>query len=439
MRYYSTNDQTHQATLEEAVLKGRADDGGLYLPEHIPVLPQAFVSNLQAMSLQEMSYAVANYALQGDVEASVLHNIVYDSLNFPIPLVYVGGNRFALELFHGPTMSFKDVGMRFMARMVSYFTKQHHQEINVLVTTSGNTGGAVASGFYGMPGVNVYILYPQDTLSPLQEAQFTTLGGNVTALEVNGTLDDCREMVAEAFSDKELNERMHLTSARTINMARLLPQVFYYFFAFAQLAEREQNIDQLVFAVPCGNLGNLTAGVMARQMGLPVKRFIAADNCNDIFTQYLATGDFVPRKVTPSVAPAMDIGNPQNFAQLHAMLHSHVEACELIDGVACDDKQIMSTIAHVWQQEHYLLDPQSATAYRALLEHLQPGETGVALATAHPAKYRDTVEQATGETLRVPGTLSRFLGGTRHVTQLKSGYTSFRQFLLSRDHNNNNR
>jgi threonine synthase len=283
MRYYSTNDQTHQATLEEAVLKGRADDGGLYLPEHIPVLPQAFVSNLQAMSLQEMSYAVANYALQGDVEASVLHNIVYDSLNFPIPLVYVGGNRFALELFHGPTMSFKDVGMRFMARMVSYFTKQHHQEINVLVTTSGNTGGAVASGFYGIPGVNVYILYPQDTLSPLQEAQFTTLGGNVTALEVNGTLDDCREMVAEAFSDKELNERMHLTSARTINMARLLPQVFYYFFAFAQLAEREQNVDQLVFAVPCGNLGNLTAGVMARQMGLPVKRFIAADNCNDIF------------------------------------------------------------------------------------------------------------------------------------------------------------
>ena len=404
MRYYSTNDQTHQATLEEAVLKGRADDGGLYLPEHIPVLPQAFVSNLQAMSLQEMSYAVANYALQGDVEASVLHNIVYDSLNFPIPLVYVGGNRFALELFHGPTMSFKDVGMRFMARMVSYFTKQHHQEINVLVTTSGNTGGAVAN-----------------------------------ALEVNGTLDDCREMVAEAFSDKELNERMHLTSARTINMARLLPQVFYYFFAFAQLAEREQNVDQLVFAVPCGNLGNLTAGVMARQMGLPVKRFIAADNCNDVFTQYLATGDFVPRKVTPSVAPAMDIGNPQNFAQLHAMLHSHVEACELIDGVACDDKQIMSTIAHVWQQEHYLLDPQSATAYRALLEHLQPGETGVALATAHPAKYRDTVEQATGETLRVPGTLSRFLGGTRHVTQLKSGYTSLRQFLLSRDHNNNNR
>ncbi len=430
MRYYSTNDQTLQATLEEAVLKGYADDGGLFLPDHIPVLPQAFVSNLHAMTLQEMSYAIADYAWQGDIDASVLHDIVMETLNFPIPLTYVGGNRFSLELYHGPTMSFKDVGTRFMGRVVSHFTSRRHQKINVLVTTSGNAGGAVANGFYAIPNVNVFILYPQDSLEPLQEAQFATLGGNVTALEVNGTLDDCREMVRDAFADKELNSEMHLTTARTINVARLLPQVFYYFYAYAQLADREQDLDNVVFAVPCGNLGNLTAGIMAKKMGLPVKRFIAADNRNNVFTQYLETGDFMPQQSIPSVAPAMDIGDPQNFPQLKSLLHSHMEMCELIEGVAYNDEQIMNAIKHAWHDEHYLLDPQSATAYQALLDCLHEGETGVALATAHPAKYRNTVEQAIGKAVHVPGTLASFLGGTRHVTTLGSGYNALKQFLL---------
>lgn len=430
MKFYSTNNPEKKVDLATAVISGIADDGGLYMPERIPKLPRAFIDNLQGMTLPEMSYAVANYALMGsNISAQEMHDIVFQTLNFPIPLTYIDGDRYVLELFHGPTMGFKDVGARFMARMIEKYTSEHHHEANVLIATSGNAGGAVAQGFSGIEGTHVWVLYPQDGLTRLQEAQFATLGGNVTALKVNGTLQDCRDMVTEAFADRELCQRMHLTSAKTINVARLLPQMFYYFWAYAQLAQREENLDDVVFAVPCGNLGNLTAGIMARIMGLPVKRFVAANNRNNPFVRYLDNGDFTPLPVEPSLAPAMDIAVPRNFKRISALLPSHIEVCELVQGRTCTDAEIAYTIRRAWLDRGYLLDPHSATAYLALADGLQPGEVGVSLATAHPAKYREVVEQAIGEPIEVPQQLVRHLSSPLHINHIGNGYNSLRQFL----------
>lgn len=430
MKYYSTNGHSHLVSLEDAVLKGFADDQGLYMPEIIPQLPQAFVSNLKVMSLPEMSYAVANYALRGDVEAEVLHNIVFDTLNFDIPLVEVAPQRFSLELFHGPTMGFKDVGARFMGRLLSHYTGKHNHDIHVLIATSGNAGGAVACGFYNIPGVHVYVLYPQDTLDNLQEAQFTTLGGNITAIEVNGTLDDCKNMVMQAFNDEELNHKLTLTSAKTANIARLLPQTFYYFYAYAQIAKQGFDAGNVVFAVPCGNLGNITAGLMAKKMGLPVKRFIATNNKNNVFTHYLNTGKFAPQQVVPSIAPGLDIGNPRNFKRILDLYPSHEQLSSIVQGMSYTDEQIAHTIATAWNQDHYLFDPHGATAYRALNDCLDPSEVGIALETAHPAKFFNTVESIVGNAVEVPNTLSKFLYGTRHVTSMNSGFTALKKFLL---------
>ena len=432
MQYYSTKNPQNTATLEEAVLKGLADDNGLYMPAHIPVLPRAFMNNLSSMTLQDMSFAVANYATQGDLDSQVLHDVINETLNFDIPLHHVAGNRFTLELYHGPTMSFKDIGARFMGRMFAHYTQNRAGCINVLVATSGNSGGAVANGFFGIPGVRVYVLYPQDTLSNLQEAQFTTLGGNITAIEVNGSLEDCQEMVLEALTDKALNEQMTLTSAKTINIARLLPQMFYYFWAYAKLAERhEQHQPSVVFSVPCGNLGNLTAGIIAKKMGLPIKRLIASDNKNDIFTHYLKTGEFIARKAAPSIAPAMDIGHPRNFERIGQLLPNHKALREQVQGVAYSDQEIADTILTTWKQENYLLDPQGATAYQGLIDCLQPGEAGIALATAHPAKFIETIERIIGTDIPVPAPMFRFLNGIRHVTSMSNGYRALRNFLIT--------
>ena len=433
MIYHSTKDYNVTASIREAVLHGYAPDGGQYLPENIPTLPKAFMMNLGDMTLQEVSYAIANYALQGDIDAQVLHDVVFETLNFPIPLIDMGDNRHILELFHGPTMSFKDIGTRFMARLLAHYhaTKKSGREINVITVTSGHSGGAIANGFYGIEGTHVYILYPQGQLTSLQIAQFSTLGGNVTAIEVNGTLSDCKNIVMEAFNDPELSKKMLLTSAKSVNIARLLPQTFYYFWAYGQLAKQGHDMSQMVVAVPCGNLGNLTAAVIARKMGLPIKRIIVADNKNDIFTQYLRTGKFVPRESEPSLAIAMDCGNPRNFPRLEKLLGDHAAMCKIMEGFAYSDENIVSTIARTWQQEHYLLNPHSATAYQALTDGLRPGEIGVALATSHPAKALSTVEGAIGETIEVPATLMRFFNGTSHITAINSGYKSFKKFLLS--------
>ena len=309
MKYYSTNKQAPVATLEEAVVKGLAGDKGLYMPERIKVLPDTFFEKMKEMSFQEISYVVADAFFGEDIDADTLKQIVYDTLPFDAPVVHVSDSIYSLELYHGPTLAFKDVGGRFMARLLGHFIrKQGKKEVNVLVATSGDTGSAVANGFLGVPGIHVYVLYPKGKVSPIQECQFTTLGQNITALEVEGTFDDCQALVKSAFMDAELNAHMQLTSANSINVARFLPQAFYYFYAYAQLAKLGK-VDNLVFCVPSGNFGNITAGLFGKRMGLPVTRFIAANNRNDIFLQYLLTGVYSPRPSVATIANAMDVGD----------------------------------------------------------------------------------------------------------------------------------
>ena len=434
MEYYSTNKQSQPVPLQEAVLRGLAPDKGLYMPQHIGTLPKAFFNNIAQMSLQEISYAVASTLFGEDIESDVLKEIVYDTLNFDIPLRHISGDRYCLELFHGPTLAFKDVGARFMARLLSYFNKIENggnRQVNVLVATSGDTGSAVANGFLGVPGIHVYVLYPQGKVSKIQEAQFTTLGQNITALEVNGTFDDCQALVKNAFIDNELNEAMMLTSANSINVARFLPQSFYYFYAYAQLAQREQDTNNIVVAVPSGNFGNLAAGLIAKRMGLPIKRFIAANNRNCVFFDYLCTGNYEPRPSIATIANAMDVGNPSNFARIINLYgNSHQAICNEIGGCTYSDEQIGETINNVFTADDYLLDPHGAVAYRALTEMLQPGEIGVALETAHPAKFKGTVEKIINKEVEIPERLQKFMQGTKETVKINSGFHSFKQFLL---------
>ncbi len=434
MEYYSTNHQTRNVSLREAVVKGLAADRGLFMPERIPQLPKAFFKNIGNLSLQEISYAVANTLFGEDMDSQELKNIVYDTLNFDIPLVHVNGDIYSLELFHGPTAAFKDVGARFMARLLGYFTRRGNNtgKVNVLVATSGDTGSAVANGFLGVDGVRVFVLYPEGKVSKIQEAQFTTLGQNITALEVNGTFDDCQRLVKQAFLDDELNSKMNLSSANSINVARFLPQMFYYFYAYAQLQQRNQADKDLVVAVPSGNFGNITAALIAKRMGLPIKRFIAANNRNDIFCHYLLTGKYEPKPSVATIANAMDVGDPSNFARVLDLYgHSHERICSEISGCSYTDEQISDTLAYCYKTNGYLLDPHGAVAYRALMEQLKPGETGVFAETAHPAKFKDTVESIIGDTLPVPERLEKFMQGKKQTVKMPSGFTSFKKYLLA--------
>ena len=433
MEYYSTNHKTRKASLREAVVKGLAADRGLYMPERIPVLPRAFFNNIDTLSLQEISYAVANQLFGADVDQTVLKDIVYDTLNFDIPLSHITADIYSLELYHGPTAAFKDVGARFMARLLGHINRQgSHGTVNVLVATSGDTGGAVANGFLGVPGVRVYVLYPAGKVSKIQEAQFTTLGQNVTALEVNGTFDDCQELVKTAFIDPELNAAMSLSSANSINVARLLPQMFYYFHAYAELSRRGQLDKELVVAVPCGNLGNITAAILAKRMGLPVKRFIAADNRNDILCQYLLTGQYRPRPSVATIANAMDVGDPSNFVRILDLYGgSHQAICREISGRAYTDEQISETVGTVYHAHGYLLDPHGATACRALQEGLGNGEVGVLAETAHPAKFKGSIEGIIGRSIAIPERLQKFLVGRKQAVAMPTGFAAFKKFLLS--------
>ncbi len=316
MKYYSTNKQTSEVSLQEAVVKGLASDKGLFMPEKIKQLPQSFYDKIDTLSFQEIAYTVADAFFGEDVEADTLKQIVYETLNFDTPLVHVNDNIYSLELFHGPTLAFKDVGGRFMARLLGYFIKKQGQsDVKVLVATSGDTGSAVANGFLGVDGIHVYVLYPKGKVSHIQECQFTTLGQNITAIEVDGTFDDCQALVKTAFMDADLNKKLNLTSANSINVARFLPQAFYYFYGYAQL-KKAGKADNVVFCVPSGNFGNITAGLIAKRMGLPIKRFIAANNSNDIFYEYLQTGKYNPRPSEQTIANAMDVGDPSNFARV---------------------------------------------------------------------------------------------------------------------------
>ena len=423
MKYYSTNKQAPVATLEEAVVKGLAGDKGLYMPERIKVLPDTFFEKMKEMSFQEISYVVADAFFGEDIDADTLKQIVYDTLPFDAPVVHVSDSIYSLELYHGPTLAFKDVGGRFMARLLGHFIrKQGKKEVNVLVATSGDTGSAVANGFLGVPGIHVYVLYPKGKVSPIQECQFTTLGQNITALEVEGTFDDCQALVKSAFMDAELNAHMQLTSANSINVARFLPQAFYYFYAYAQLAKLGK-VDNLVFCVPSGNFGNITAGLFGKRMGLPVTRFIAANNRNDIFLQYLLTGVYSPRPSVATIANAMDVGDPSNFARVLDLYGgSHDAICNDISGCMFTDQQIAETLKNTFDETGYLLDPHGSCGYRALKEQLKDGETGVFLETAHPAKFKDTVEEILGSSIEIPAKLQEFMKGTKQRIQLDKDF-----------------
>lgn len=432
MKYYSTNRKTPDVSLEEAVVKGLAADKGLFMPTTIKSLPQEFYDSIDKLSFQEIAYRVADAFFGEDVAADTLKQIVYDTLNFDVPLVKVTERIYALELFHGPTLAFKDVGGRFMARLLGYFIKkQGRKQVNVLVATSGDTGSAVANGFLGVEGIHVYVLYPKGKVSEIQEKQFTTLGQNITALEVEGTFDDCQALVKAAFMDKELNERLSLTSANSINVARFLPQAFYYFYAYAQL-KRLGKAENGVVCVPSGNFGNITAGLFGKKMGLPIKRFIAANNRNDIFYQYLQTGEYHPRPSVATIANAMDVGDPSNFARiLDLYQHSHAAISAEISGATYTDNQIRETVKETWLAYEYLLDPHGACGYRALHEQLQPNETGIFLETAHPAKFLDTVESIIGEKVDTPAKLQEFLKGEKQTLPMSKEFVDFKAYLLS--------
>lgn len=435
MKYYSTNGATPQVSLKEAVIRGLAPDRGLYMPETIPQLPKEFFQNISKLSLQEIAYAAALPIFGQDIEPETLKSLIYESLNFDIPLVHVDGEINSLELFHGPTAAFKDVGARFMARVLAYFCRQDSDEtVNVLVATSGDTGSAVANGFLGVAGVRVFVLYPKGKVSKIQEAQFTTLGQNITALEVSGTFDDCQRLVKQAFLDAELNKAMRLSSANSINVARFLPQMFYYYYAYAQLSAQCQELGKdLVVAVPSGNFGNITAGLIAKRMGLPVKRFIAANNRNDIFLQYLLTGIYAPRPSVATIANAMDVGEPSNFARVLDLYgKSHKAICAEISGCSYNDRQISETIADVFSRTGYLLDPHGATGYRALQEQLAGGECGVFIETAHPAKFKGTVEAVIGREIEIPDRLMKFLAGSKQTEPMTTDFDAFKKFLHSR-------
>ena len=432
MQYYSTNGKAPLATLEEAVVRGLAPDKGLYMPQEIRPLPQEFFDNIENMSFQEMSYQVAHNFFGDDVDAESLREIVFDTLAFETPIVKVEDNIYSLELFHGPTLAFKDVGARFMARLLRYFIKREGKEqVNVLVATSGDTGSAVANGFLGVDGIHVYVLYPKGKVSKIQESQFTTLGKNITAIEVDGVFDDCQALVKSAFMDEELQGHMNLTSANSINVARFLPQAFYYFNAYAQ-AKKLSKADNLTICVPSGNFGNITAGLFAQRMGLPIKHFIAANNANDIFYNYLLSGIYSPKASIQTIANAMDVGDPSNFARiLDLYKSSHAEICNHISGATYSDDEIAATMKKCYEQTSYVLDPHGACGYQALKDNLKEGETGVFLETAHPAKFKEKVDAILSTDIEIPTRLADFMKGKKQSLEMTADFSAFKQFLLN--------
>ena len=446
MKYYSTNGKAPIADLHKAVVKGLAEDRGLYMPERINKLPQEFFDNIEKMSFQEIAYTVASAFFGEDVDPDALHDIVYDTLQFDCPVVNVKDNIYTLELFHGPTLAFKDVGARFMARLLQYFIKQerprvgerssgmnNHKEVNVLVATSGDTGSAVANGFLGVDGIHVYVLYPKGKVSPIQECQFTTLGKNITAIEVDGVFDDCQALVKNAFMDAELNEHMKLTSANSINVARFLPQAFYYFNAYARMKEKLSNhTSNLVMCVPSGNFGNICAALFGHEMGLPIKRFIAANNANDIFYKYLQTGKYEPKPSKQTLANAMDVGDPSNFARIYDLYgKSHEKITSIISGATYTDEDIKQTMRECYEASGYILDPHGACGYQALKDGLKDDEIGVFCETAHPAKFKEKVDEILGIDVEIPERLAAFMRGQKQSVAMTKDFADFKAYLMN--------
>ncbi len=440
MNYYSTNGNATIADLHKAVVKGLAEDRGLYMPEEIKILPKVFFGNIHEMSFQQIAYNVASAFFGEDVDLDALQDIVYDTLAFDCPVVKVKENIYALELFHGPTLAFKDVGARFMARLLQYFIRMEGKGelVNVLVATSGDTGSAVANGFLGVDGIHVYVLYPKGKVSPIQECQFTTLGQNITAIEVDGVFDDCQALVKSAFMDAELNQHMKLTSANSINVARFLPQAFYYFNAYARMKALDK-ADELVMCVPSGNFGNICSALFGHQMGLPIKRFIASNNANDVFFNYLLTGKYSPKPSIQTLANAMDVGDPSNFARIINLYSqnkkltdeaTHHRITNLISGATYKDEEIKQTMRQCYEENGYILDPHGACGYQALVDSLQPGEVGVFCETAHPAKFKEKVDDILGIDVEIPARLRAFMEGEKQNVPMTKHFEDFKQYLL---------
>jgi threonine synthase len=431
MKFYSTKNEQHVVNLRDAVLHSLAPEGGLYMPEQIPVLPDSFFEKASSLTFTQIAFEVARPFLTNDLTDPEIKQIVDSTVSFDAPLVKIEEDIFALELFHGPTLAFKDFGARFMSQLVTHFAKAQQKEITVLVATSGDTGSAVANGFYQAEGVRVIILYPSGKVSTLQEKQFTTLGKNITAIEIDGTFDDCQRLVKEAFLDEELHEKLFLTSANSINIARLIPQMFYYFYAWSRLKNKER----VVFAVPSGNFGNLTAGLMAKRMGLPVDQFVAATNANDVVPQYLSEGLFTPRPSVSTISNAMDVGNPSNFARMQALYAGDWQKlCADVTGYRVSDDETKQAMRTVHQTHNYTLDPHGAVGYIGLKEFLKHNRdyNGVFLETAHPAKFLEVVEPVIDRKVSLPESLKKFLVKDKQTVKCEKDFSSLIK-LVSQD------
>lgn len=430
MNFYSTNNKSLRVSLQQAVTQGLAPDNGLYMPEHIPTLPSEFFNAIHQKSFQEIAFTVAQNILGQDLPAAELKKIIEHTIQFDAPVIRVEKDVYALELFHGPTMAFKDFGARFMSQLLGYFSKQQDKEINILVATSGDTGSAVANGFLGVPGTRVVVLYPSGKVSDVQEKQFTTLGENITALEVDGTFDDCQRLVKQAFLNDELNSKYFLTSANSINIARLIPQSFYYFYSYGQVKDKGKPV---VFSVPSGNFGNLTGGILAKRMGLPIERFIATTNTNDVVPRYLHTKIFTPQASTQTISNAMDVGNPSNFVRLLDLYDNNFEKLSAdIVGYSFTDEETREAMRKVFLNQKYILDPHGAVGYLGLKKYQMEHNidvTGIFLETAHPGKFMDVVEDTLQQKIQLPSVLQKFMKGSKLSINIGSGFEEFKAIL----------
>ena len=429
MKYYSTNKQSPAVDFKQAAIAGQAPDKGLYFPEKLPAVSPHLIRDIELLSNESIACEVIKPYVGDVIPADILQQIVADTVNFPLPLVPVTNTISSLELFHGPTLAFKDIGARFMSRCLGYFLKDETKKVTVLVATSGDTGGAVANGFYGIEGVEVVILYPSGKVSPVQEKQLTGLGGNIHALEVNGSFDDCQQLVKEAFADEDLRSKVFLTSANSINVARWLPQQFYYFLAWKQWADKS---NPPVVAVPSGNFGNICAGILARQTGLPIKHFIAACNINDVVSPYLQTGNWQTKKAVATLSNAMDVANPSNFVRILEIFNREFSTLSnSLSSATVTDAETEATIKTVYQQTGYLLDPHGAVGYLALEQYLaQHGGKGIFLETAHPVKFPEAVERITGKPVAIPEAVQTIMDAPKKSELMEVAYEKLRAFLL---------
>jgi threonine synthase len=430
MRYYSLNKNAPLVDFREATIRGLAPDKGLYFPEQIPKIGKEFIQKIENYSDQEIAFRVIQPYVENVIPENELRRIVEETINFEIPLVKVTDNIFSLELFHGPTMAFKDIGARFMSRCLSFFVKNNDKKITVLVATSGDTGGAVANGFYNIDGVEVVILYPSGKVSSVQEKQLTTLGNNIHALEIDGNFDDCQKMVKQAFSDAELNKKLFLTSANSINVSRWLPQQFYYFFAWKQWKDKN---NPPVISVPSGNFGNICAGILAFFSGLPVRHFIAACNANNVVPEFLKTGNYKAEKPVATISNAMDVGDPSNFVRILELFnHQFLDLKNVLSSYSISDDETRETIKNLFEKENYLADPHGAVAYTALNNYLleNPNQKGIFLETAHPVKFYDVVEPVIGK-VEIPDSLKPLLQKEKKSILMNADYDKLKEFLMA--------